>query len=543
MMEKLSLFPMIYQGVCLDNNDPETKGRLKVFVPGVHPQAYASNPSQLPWAVPLMPIWGGSYKNPTSGCLNDECGHTSVPFVEKDETTLKDEIPSTGSVPSPDKKVNPFKGAQLAVFFMNGDHNYPVYFGAYQSGPGWLSDHKDHHVSKTKNVTVEIDEGVGTANKLVTVPAIAKATRVGQYLYGRPEKDATNGATVIVKELPTRVHLAVSNTEEDGCSISIELTGHVNIKVKGDLYQEVDGEKIETVTGNYHLNVSGDMYTTVGGTYIDEVKGPRLVHSAGRVTVTNCDTSMVDNLGDHWTNTYGDHQVYATNGISNFTLGTFRQSDNGYDSMHGGSYTEYANNDRNVFTNSYSWDMVGSQRILADDGVILMRGGVVGSTTIDMSTGPINEIETSPTVNKIRSASSVTETAVAAVNTRMTAAENAVTDKLTELVTGEKGTTIGGWYESTIMGGLTNNVQGFFEEHIAGPVAEFFEGAKLSTVLGIETTANAALSTKKVAAPFVLTTSNFNVTSTGTSTIMSTAPMLLKSEFNVIISGKQIHLN
>ncbi len=537
-----NMFPMIYHGVCLDNNDPESMGRLKVFVPGVHPQALASNPSQLPWAVPLMPLWGGSYKNPLTGCLNSECGHTSVPFVEKEAPVQPlPPVPPAGSVPKPDAKRDPFLGAQLAVFFTNGDHNYPVYFGAFQSGPGWLSSHKDHHVTKTRNVTVEVDEGA--KSKLITIPSIGNATRIGQYLYGPPMQDASTGASVVTTELPTRVHIAVSNTEQDGVSVSIELTGHVNIKVNGDLYQEVTGEKIETVLGNYHLNVSGDMYTNVEGAVVESFGGARHVLNRSRVTVTNASDSLVNNLGDHSCSTYGDHQLYATDGVRVATLGRFRHSDNGFDAMHGGSHTEYSANDRNSFVNAFAHEYVGLVKIHGDDGDFHMRGGVVGSTRVDMSVGPINSIETSPTVNRLNSAGSIVKTAVTAVESRITAAENKATAVMTELVTGDKNTSIGGWYESTIMGGLTNNVQGFFEEHVAGPMAEFFEGAKLSTILGVESTANASLSTKVVAAPFTVSSSVTTISSTAATTIASVGPMVLQSDANVVVIGKQIHLN
>lgn len=125
------------RGVVLDNDDPERLGRCKVFVPGVYPSELASTPSLLPWAEPAMSVFGGGWSSP-KGSLNGESGVCSVPHAGRNGD-----------------------GAQVWVFFNDGDVRYPVYFAVCQSGPGWFSRHPNQHVMQTDNVRVVVDEYEG----------------------------------------------------------------------------------------------------------------------------------------------------------------------------------------------------------------------------------------------------------------------------------------------------------------------------------------------------------------------------------------------
>ena len=67
----------------------------------------------MPWATPAMPTFGGNSFNQNAKAedlLNDETGWSSTPHA--------------GDVDV---------GAQVFVFFENGDINYPVYFAFAQS--------------------------------------------------------------------------------------------------------------------------------------------------------------------------------------------------------------------------------------------------------------------------------------------------------------------------------------------------------------------------------------------------------------------------
>lgn len=101
-------FPNIHIGVVENNIDPFGRGRVQVRIIGLHsPNLFNSSTdgitvSNLPWAIPANPIQGGS----VSGM-----GWSGVPVL----------------------------GSHVAIFFIGGDHNFPVYFasiaGIYASQP------------------------------------------------------------------------------------------------------------------------------------------------------------------------------------------------------------------------------------------------------------------------------------------------------------------------------------------------------------------------------------------------------------------------
>ena len=72
-------FPGIYRGKVIDNYDPEIKGRCKLYVQGIYPASMSSDGRNLPWAEPVMPLFGGSYQNIRVGDLNPEVGVSTIP--------------------------------------------------------------------------------------------------------------------------------------------------------------------------------------------------------------------------------------------------------------------------------------------------------------------------------------------------------------------------------------------------------------------------------------------------------------------------------
>lgn len=157
-----------YRGIVIDAKDPEVKGRCKIFVPGVYPEEFSSKANMLPWAEPVMSLFGGSWKSTKSTDLNSECGYTSVPFA--------------GSG---------FEGANVWVFFEAGDCNFPAYWGACQSGPGWLSEHHEQHVFKSRNVKVRIDE-----NPLLPEKGKGKSKWTVKIKVWSPQEEATESGGI-----------------------------------------------------------------------------------------------------------------------------------------------------------------------------------------------------------------------------------------------------------------------------------------------------------------------------------------------------------
>ena len=128
-----------YRGTVVYNNDPDVKGKVKIFVHGVYPDEYFTKHEYLPWSEPAMPLFGGAWKNEDpdnhGNHLNNEVGWCSAPHA--------------GNAPD--------QGAQVFLFFEHGDINYPVYFAAAQAGKGWFSEHENQHVFRSDNVHVRID--------------------------------------------------------------------------------------------------------------------------------------------------------------------------------------------------------------------------------------------------------------------------------------------------------------------------------------------------------------------------------------------------
>ena len=124
-------FPGMYVGVVTDRNDPESLGRVRVMVPGLlEPEG--------PWAWPLGTLGGGSAGR----------GAFAVPRV----------------------------GADVAVFFNQGDLSAPYYLCAHWGKPGGESEvpeearksPPDGTVLSTETFCVEMDESEGGRRLKVT---------------------------------------------------------------------------------------------------------------------------------------------------------------------------------------------------------------------------------------------------------------------------------------------------------------------------------------------------------------------------------------
>lgn len=102
-------FEGIYSAVVEDNNDPNKAGRVRIRIMGLHTSKKEKNDSEgipvdeLPWAIPGNPIFGGS----VSGL-----GMSGVPV----------------------------QGSIVAIFFLAGNHNHPIYFASIPGFPATQPD-------------------------------------------------------------------------------------------------------------------------------------------------------------------------------------------------------------------------------------------------------------------------------------------------------------------------------------------------------------------------------------------------------------------
>jgi len=238
-------FNGIYRGYVVYNKDPKNKGRLKIFVPGVYPRALEVNTEEyyakLPWANPAMPTFGGNAAKPDSNpkiSLNSKTGWCSVPH------------PGDICI-----------GAQVFVFFENGNINYPVYFAFAQSDDAWLSEHENQHVFQTDNVTVRIDENPEDSRSSCRFDSYSDNISVsGKKQIEKDAKkkslnfDQYNGQ---LKNVETRIDIEIEATKKNAVNLNIH--GNVNLHIDGDWFIEHIGNRYE-----YH---EGDTYVHHVGTY------------------------------------------------------------------------------------------------------------------------------------------------------------------------------------------------------------------------------------------------------------------------------------
>lgn len=241
-------FNKIYRGIVVYNEDPKVKGRCKVWVIGVYPESFRYNPDLLPWAEPVMPLFGGNWTNENGG-LNSEVGVSTIPHASK----------------------APGFGSEVWLFFENGNHNYPKFFGACQGGVGWLSEHSNQHVIKTDNVRIRVDEN----------PELDASTcKFDSY-----NTNCTDTSTMISKtQMPTRVDVEIWNSGNSALNLIIK--GHVNIHVEGNVYEEIIGEKHETHIGNLFRHHVGDIHHVHEGNEVHERTGDYTEKHTGNKIIT-----------------------------------------------------------------------------------------------------------------------------------------------------------------------------------------------------------------------------------------------------------------
>jgi hypothetical protein len=236
-------FQMIYRGTVVDNYDPEIKGRCKLYVPGVYPEVFRNDPSSLPWAEPVMPLYGGNFHNSLSGSLNMETGVTTIPHV----------------------------GAELWTFFENYNHMYPKFFGACQGGSGWMSEHDNQHVIKTDNVRIRIDEK----------PALSGSTCKFDSYNAEVGEKIPFSKTRSFQNRPTRVDVQIK--AKGNVALNVQIEGDVNMNIVGNVMERIVGDRHETHIGNYYRYHKGDTWIAEEGAMIIEKSGDTDIHNAGNL--------------------------------------------------------------------------------------------------------------------------------------------------------------------------------------------------------------------------------------------------------------------
>jgi hypothetical protein len=188
--------PGFYRGIVVNNVDPDNKGNCKVYVPGVYPGAGLTDANILPWAEPVMPVFGGAGLSTSDGVKFSSTGWTSVPGV----------------------------GTYVWVFFEGNDQNYPRFFAAAQAGDAWMSEHEMQHVLSTENFRITIDENPANSSTMKTDTVDGNKTNQN-----------------------TRARIEI---ESDAVALDLVIKGDVNILIDGDKYEKITGNRYTEVSGN-----------------------------------------------------------------------------------------------------------------------------------------------------------------------------------------------------------------------------------------------------------------------------------------------------
>ena len=257
----------IYRGTVIYNDDPDVKGKIKIFVHGVYPDEYCNKPQYLPWAEPAMGLFGGNWtnENPDShgNHLNSQVGWCTVPH--------------RGNAPD--------QGSQVYLFFEHGDINFPVYFAAVQAGDGWFSEHPNQHVFRSDNVHIRIDQN--TADPRST-------TKFDSYNQKNNLLSIQDGTK---KQTQTRIDIQIQAKQM--VAINLQVSGDINIRQIGDMYVEQEGNRHQTLIGNRYVKHVGNTYIEHQGIYISRQKGDyKQEYVEGQ--------KIMDVLGNSTFRTYGD---------------------------------------------------------------------------------------------------------------------------------------------------------------------------------------------------------------------------------------------
>lgn len=272
LIDRQETFNGFYRGIVTSHTDPLVKGRCKIFVAGIYPKKYENNPDALPFAEPAMPIFGGSFTNKADS-QESETGVTSPPHV----------------------------GAHVWIFFENGDQNFPVYCFAIQGGEGWHSEHTNQHVIKTDNVRIRIDENPTNAKSTTKFDSFNKNNT-----FLSKQQSQTQIPTRLDVEVTGPVNIIINSDKAKSDSLPA-----FNMQINGTVYQEINGDKHETLIGNHFIHHIGDTHHVHEGNTLIERTGDVQYNLIGDYDITH--------LGNKGNRITGNNTHYVT-GMENITI-------------------------------------------------------------------------------------------------------------------------------------------------------------------------------------------------------------------------------
>lgn len=234
-------FDNMYRAVVVDNNDPKKAGRVKVKV---YPMFSGAQDHDCPWAIMADPSMGG---------IADQ-GGSNIPSVD----------------------------SHVFVFFENGDHRYPVYFGGAPA---------------ISNGTPDLPILSRITNAVVTGINAIRSIGVGIAFGGTWDEPASAYAA---KYPNNKVFRSAS-----GCFVEIDDTeDNVRIHIyhpsgtreeidnSGNKVEHVVAQKTTVIAGGENTEVKGAKNLKVGGNCNIKVDGDANLEASGAVKVVGTTIDM-----------------------------------------------------------------------------------------------------------------------------------------------------------------------------------------------------------------------------------------------------------
>lgn len=315
----------IFLGICIQNNDPEMRGRIKVFIPHLSPNVTKLNENVdkfftfigkesnnditsvleelkgiLPWAEYAGPIMGGNASGRYNATTKIETTSDSNSWdIDRQTEGFRPAQNYVGSQAYNDAFTQnnsnknlfvnqysyqytpsnysglarglfsiPNVGAHVYVFFVNGDRNFPVYFASAYS----QDDVK--RIFTLSNIT-ENDECTDYPKsyeniKKSTLDSDSKTFRSKTVL--NSNKNTIELIDTDLKETIKFTHYSGSFKEFNNYANIEFATNNDQKLVIGDQFLTVKRNKSEFINGNNELIVFGDKHLNVGQATSEQVK-------------------------------------------------------------------------------------------------------------------------------------------------------------------------------------------------------------------------------------------------------------------------------
>lgn len=287
-------------------------GRIKVYVEGVYPPEFAKSPAMLPWAEPVMPLFGGNGETAKQKEFDevDNASHFAISKNYTNSTTGVNTVPHVGS--------------WVWVFFEDGNPLYPFYFGAVQAGNNWIAEHTNQHIIATDNVLVKIDENQAHVKSTMKFNSNNGESTVAGRLSGNRKLDMPTLVNIEITNKKPKKAVNRSTKEQDKdiyknkddldfCAINLIIQGNVNLLVNGNMYEQIEGDRFITHNGNLYYKHNGSTEIEENGAIVrthigdfDELhNGSKYVRTTGNVdeTIEGFDSKVV--FQDHHLNVGG----------------------------------------------------------------------------------------------------------------------------------------------------------------------------------------------------------------------------------------------